>query len=149
METGMVETGGMVELFQCRPNLMTSLIVLGKGIRSSTRMIQPRIICIVRGNYVILILRFNGSIPILITQSEISCFPTSLNWTAGFPVPLYPELIQSRLENDYYRTVEGVKHDIMVMLSNAEDFFRITKNVQVLGKIRRISDWFRKKLERV
>lgn len=74
---------------------------------------------------------------------------SSLDLFYRFPVPLYPELIQSRLENDYYRTVEGVKHDIMVMLSNAEDFFRITKNVQLLGKIRRISDWFRKKLERV
>lgn len=66
-----------------------------------------------------------------------------------FPVPLYPELIQSRLRNGYYRSVEGVKHDIMVMLSNAEDFFTVTKNGQLLAKIRRISEWFREKLERI
>ncbi|XP_027363533.1 bromodomain and WD repeat-containing protein 3-like [Abrus precatorius] len=66
-----------------------------------------------------------------------------------FPVPFYPELIQSRLNNDYYRSVEGVKHDIMVMLSNAEDFFTITNNVQLLSKVRRISGWFRRRLERI
>ncbi|KAK7356332.1 hypothetical protein VNO80_15601 [Phaseolus coccineus] len=72
-----------------------------------------------------------------------------LEFSNRFPVPLYPELIQSRLEHDYYRTVEGVKHDITVMLSNAEDFFTITKNAHLLGKIKRMSDWFRKKLERI
>ncbi|CAJ1969843.1 unnamed protein product [Sphenostylis stenocarpa] len=36
-----------------------------------------------------------------------------LEFANRFPVPLYPELIQSRLEHDYYRSVEGVKHDIM------------------------------------
>lgn len=66
-----------------------------------------------------------------------------------FPAPFYPELIQSRLKNDYYRTVEGVKHDIMVMFSNAEDYFRIANNNQQSNKIRRISDWFRRKLERI
>ncbi|RDX89617.1 Bromodomain and WD repeat-containing protein 1, partial [Mucuna pruriens] len=72
-----------------------------------------------------------------------------LEFSNRFPVPFYPELIQSRLKNDYYRSVEGVKHDIMVMLSNAEDFFRVTKNVHLSGKIRRISEWFRRKLERI
>ena len=66
-----------------------------------------------------------------------------------FPVSLYPELIQLRLKNDYYRSVEGVKHDIMVMLSNAEEFFTIMKNAQLLGKIKRMSEWFRRKLERI
>lgn len=66
-----------------------------------------------------------------------------------FPAPFYPELIQSRLKNDYYRSVEGVNHDIMIMLSNAEEYFKITKNVQLVGKIRRISEWFRRKLERI
>lgn len=66
-----------------------------------------------------------------------------------FPAPFYPELIQARLKNDYYRTVEGVKHDIMVMFSNAEDYFRIANNNQQPNKIRRISDWFRRKLERI
>ncbi|KAL2323707.1 hypothetical protein Fmac_028086 [Flemingia macrophylla] len=72
-----------------------------------------------------------------------------LEFSNRFPAPFYPELIQSRLRNDYYRSVEGVKHDIMVMLSNAEDFFTITKNAQLLSKIRRISEWFRRKLERI
>ncbi|KAK7278183.1 hypothetical protein RJT34_23208 [Clitoria ternatea] len=72
-----------------------------------------------------------------------------LEFSNRFPVPFYPELIQLRLKNDYYRSVEGVKHDIMVMLSNAEDYFNITKNVQLLGKVRRISEWFRRKLERI
>ncbi|KAK2970282.1 hypothetical protein RJ640_021744, partial [Escallonia rubra] len=40
-----------------------------------------------------------------------------------YPVPLYPELIELRLENNYYRTLEAVKHDIMVMLSNSKDYF--------------------------
>ncbi|XP_061338407.1 uncharacterized protein LOC133285221 isoform X2 [Gastrolobium bilobum] len=69
-----------------------------------------------------------------------------LDFSNRFPVPLYPELIQSRLKNDYYRCLEGVKHDIMVMLSNAEEYF--TLNVQLL-KIRRISEWFRRRLERI
>ncbi|XP_054812506.1 uncharacterized protein LOC129313422 isoform X2 [Prosopis cineraria] len=64
-----------------------------------------------------------------------------------FPVPLYPQLILSRLKNDYYRSVEGARHDIMVMLTNAENFF--TKNPALLSKIKRTSDWFRRKLERI
>ncbi|KAJ7977653.1 Bromodomain and WD repeat-containing protein [Quillaja saponaria] len=61
-----------------------------------------------------------------------------------FPVPLYLELIQSRLKNDYYRSLECVKHDIMVALSNAESFFM--KNAELLGKIKRLSAWFERKL---
>ncbi|KAH1136229.1 hypothetical protein AAZX31_10G013500 [Glycine max] len=72
-----------------------------------------------------------------------------LEFANRFPAPFYPELIQSRLKNDYYRSVEGVKHDIMVMLSNAEEYFKITKNAQLVSKIRRISEWFRRKLERI
>lgn len=74
---------------------------------------------------------------------------SSLDLCYRFPAPFYPELIKSRLKNDYYRNVEGVKHDIMVMLSNAEDFFTITKNGHLLGKIKRISEWFRRKLGRL
>ncbi|KAK2457064.1 WD40 domain-containing protein [Trifolium repens] len=66
-----------------------------------------------------------------------------------FPVPFYPELIQLRLKNDYYRNVEGVKHDIMVMLSNAEDFYTVTKSFKMQSKVKRISEWFRRKLERI
>ncbi|KAK7269614.1 hypothetical protein RIF29_22347 [Crotalaria pallida] len=66
-----------------------------------------------------------------------------------FPVQFYPELIQSRLKNDYYRTVEAVKHDIMVMLSSAEEFYTMSKNAQLSAMVRRISDWFRRKLDRL
>lgn len=74
---------------------------------------------------------------------------SSLDLYYRFPVQFYPELIQSRLKNDYYRSVEAVKHDIMVMLSNAQDFFTTAKNSQQFGMIRRISDWFRRKLDRL
>ena len=57
-----------------------------------------------------------------------------------FPVPLSPELIQLRLENNYYRTLEGLKHDMSVLLSNAFSFFE--KDAVMLGKMRRLSDWF-------
>jgi PH-interacting protein len=45
--------------------------------------------------------------------------------------------------------VEGVKHDIMVMLSNAEDFYTVTKSFKMQSKVKRISEWFRRKLERI
>jgi PH-interacting protein len=73
----------------------------------------------------------------------------SLDLCYRFPVPFYPELIQLRLKNDYYRNVEGVKHDIMVMLSNAEDFYTVTKSFKMQSKVKRISEWFRRKLERI
>ncbi|XP_073223301.1 uncharacterized protein [Cicer arietinum] len=72
-----------------------------------------------------------------------------LEFSNRFPVPFYPELIQLRLKNDYYRNAEGVKHDIMVMLSNAEEFCTVTKNFMLLGKVKRISEWLRRKLERI
>ncbi|CAL0320874.1 unnamed protein product [Lupinus luteus] len=66
-----------------------------------------------------------------------------------FPVQFYPELIQTRLKNDYYRRVEAVKHDIMVMLSSAEEYYTVSKNVQFSTMVRRMSDWFRRKLDRL
>ncbi|KAL5069028.1 hypothetical protein RYX36_019915 [Vicia faba] len=72
-----------------------------------------------------------------------------LDFSNRFPVPFYPELIQLRLKNDYYRSVESVKHDIKVMLSNAQDYFTITKNDKLQGKVKRISEWLRRKLERI
>ncbi|OWM88062.1 hypothetical protein CDL15_Pgr016635 [Punica granatum] len=57
-----------------------------------------------------------------------------------FPVPLSLEVIQSRLENSYYRSLDAVKHDIRVMLSNAESYFG--KNQEASAKIKRLSDWF-------
>ncbi|VVA25341.1 PREDICTED: bromodomain and WD [Prunus dulcis] len=64
----------------------------------------------------------------------------------SFPVQLYPELIQSRLRNDYYRSLEAVEHDIMVMLSNARQYF---KRNELQARIRHLSKWFKKKLSRL
>ncbi|GFP99609.1 bromodomain and WD repeat-containing protein 1 [Phtheirospermum japonicum] len=64
--------------------------------------------------------------------------------TKKFPVPLSIEVIQSRLENNYYRTLEAVKHDVEVLLSNAESYFG--KDAELSTKIKRLSDWFRKTL---
>lgn len=62
-----------------------------------------------------------------------------------FPVPLSLEVIQARLENKYYRSLEALKHDISVMLSNAKSYFG--KNVDMLGKIEHLSDyWFTRTL---
>ncbi|XP_020592278.1 bromodomain and WD repeat-containing protein 3 [Phalaenopsis equestris] len=56
-----------------------------------------------------------------------------------FPVPLSLEAIRRRLENNYYRTVEAVKHDASVMVSNAEAYF--IRSVEMSTKIRRLADW--------
>ncbi|KAM1953621.1 hypothetical protein ACFX15_007938 [Malus domestica] len=64
----------------------------------------------------------------------------------SFPVQLYPELIQSRLENDYYRSLEAVKHDITVMLTNAQYYF---KRNELQARIRHISKRFKKKLSKL
>ncbi|KAK9147036.1 hypothetical protein Sjap_006939 [Stephania japonica] len=37
-----------------------------------------------------------------------------------FPVPLTLDLTYSRLENNYYRSLEAIEHDIKVMLENAQ-----------------------------
>ncbi|XP_031264460.1 PH-interacting protein [Pistacia vera] len=62
------------------------------------------------------------------------------NFTNRFPVPLSLEVIQSRLEHNYYRSLEAVKHDIAIMLSNAESYFG--KNSDLSTKIKCLSDWF-------
>ncbi|TQD84162.1 hypothetical protein C1H46_030252 [Malus baccata] len=64
----------------------------------------------------------------------------------SFPVQLYPELIQSRLENDYYRSLEAVKHDITVMLTNGQYYF---KRNELQARIRHISKRFKKKLSKL
>ncbi|KZV17019.1 bromodomain and WD repeat-containing protein 3 [Dorcoceras hygrometricum] len=61
-----------------------------------------------------------------------------------FPVPLTLELIHSRLENNYYRSLEALKHDIEVMLLNAESYFG--KNAELSTKMKHLSDWFRRTL---
>ncbi|XP_043807288.1 bromodomain and WD repeat-containing protein 3 isoform X3 [Manihot esculenta] len=66
------------------------------------------------------------------------------NFTNRYPVPLSLDVIQLRLENNYYRTLEAVKHDIEVMLSNAESYFG--KNAELSLKMRRLSDWFSRTL---
>ncbi|KAL6990058.1 hypothetical protein U1Q18_015807 [Sarracenia purpurea var. burkii] len=58
-----------------------------------------------------------------------------------FPAPLSLEVIQSRLENNYYRSLEALKHDFSVMLSNAESC-----KTELLSKMRRLSDWFTRTL---
>ncbi|XP_043708023.1 PH-interacting protein-like isoform X2 [Telopea speciosissima] len=61
-----------------------------------------------------------------------------------FPVPLSLEVVQERLQNNYYRSLEAMRHDILVMLSNAESYFG--KNIELLTKVRRLRDWFSRKL---
>ncbi|XP_010259313.1 PREDICTED: bromodomain and WD repeat-containing protein 1 [Nelumbo nucifera] len=61
-----------------------------------------------------------------------------------FPVPLSLELVQSRLEHNYYRKLEAVKHDISVALSNAQSYF--VRNAELAGKMRRLADWFTRAL---
>ncbi|KAI4371378.1 hypothetical protein MLD38_019620 [Melastoma candidum] len=61
-----------------------------------------------------------------------------------FPVPLSLEVIQLRLENGYYRTLEAVKHDISVMLSNAEAQFG--RSPEISTKIRRLQEYFERTL---
>ncbi|KAF9606548.1 hypothetical protein IFM89_026238 [Coptis chinensis] len=61
-----------------------------------------------------------------------------------FPVPLTLEVIQSRLEHNYYRTLEAVKHDFTVMLENGLTYF--SKNEELKTRLRRLSDWLHQKL---
>lgn len=63
-----------------------------------------------------------------------------------FPVPLSPEIVKLRLENNYYRSLESVKHDIMVMLTNGLSYFAKQKEISL--KIKRLSDWFNRKLSK-
>ncbi|KAL3849678.1 hypothetical protein ACJIZ3_011560 [Penstemon smallii] len=54
-----------------------------------------------------------------------------------FPAPLSPAIIQSRLDNNYYRSLKATRHDIQVMISNAQSFF--LKNSEFLRKMTRLS----------
>jgi len=64
------------------------------------------------------------------------------SYTNRFPVPLSLEVIRSRIENNYYRSMEALRHDVSVMLSNAETFFDLNKCVGVAVKISDLSQWF-------
>ncbi|XP_074566602.1 uncharacterized protein LOC141823239 [Curcuma longa] len=61
-----------------------------------------------------------------------------LNFLNRFPVPLSLEVIKRRLENNYYRTVDAVKHDSDVMISNAEAHF--IKSAEMKSKIKRLKE---------
>jgi len=56
-----------------------------------------------------------------------------------FPVQFSIEVIKTRLANNYYRTLEAVRHDATVMLVNAESYF--SKSAEMTKKICRLSDW--------
>ncbi|KAI4329811.1 hypothetical protein MLD38_028156 [Melastoma candidum] len=64
-----------------------------------------------------------------------------------FPVDLDPELIQLRLENNYYRTIDAVKHDIKIMLQNAETYFQRSRTSST--KMKRLSEWLEKALSKL
>ncbi|URD83166.1 WD domain, G-beta repeat domain containing protein [Musa troglodytarum] len=56
-----------------------------------------------------------------------------------FPVPLSIEVIKKRLENNYYRTVDAVKHDASLMIANATSYF--SKSAEMTTRMRRLSEW--------
>ncbi|XP_062108774.1 uncharacterized protein LOC133819520 [Humulus lupulus] len=62
------------------------------------------------------------------------------NFANRFPVPLSLEVIKSRLENNYYRSLEAVSHDFKIMLSNVENF--LGSKSEISAKLKRLSDWF-------
>ncbi|KAL3648108.1 hypothetical protein CASFOL_009076 [Castilleja foliolosa] len=65
-----------------------------------------------------------------------------LEFMNRFTVPLSLDIIKSRIEKDYYRSLEALKHDFGVVLENAESYFQ--KNTDVLRKVNRLSGWFDK-----
>lgn len=67
-----------------------------------------------------------------------------LDFMNRFPVPLSPDIIRLRLENNYYRSLEAMKHDFSVMIANGVAYF--AKNRELSLKMKRLSDWFTKKL---
>ncbi|KAI7750751.1 hypothetical protein M8C21_013053 [Ambrosia artemisiifolia] len=67
-----------------------------------------------------------------------------LEFINRFPVPLTLEIIELRIKNFYYRSVNAMKHDIMVMLSNAETYY--TKHTEMKVKVKRLSERFEREL---
>ncbi|KAL8138375.1 hypothetical protein V2J09_004376 [Rumex salicifolius] len=61
-----------------------------------------------------------------------------------FPVPISPRVIQLRLEHNYYRRLEAVKHDIDVMISNASVYFG--RNTEFSSKMKRLSGYLNRNL---
>ncbi|KAF5931439.1 hypothetical protein HYC85_032312 [Camellia sinensis] len=64
-----------------------------------------------------------------------------------FPAPLSPEVIESRLKNKYYRSLEAVQHDITMMMKNAREYFVFDS--QFTAKLARLSEWFSRKLSKL
>ncbi|KAK7303698.1 hypothetical protein RJT34_14611 [Clitoria ternatea] len=75
---------------------------------------------------------------------ELKKFSNKSKFINRFPVPLSLELIQSRLENNYYRSLDALKHDVEVLLSNASSF--LEKDAEMSAKIKRLSEWFTRTL---
>ncbi|KAL6505075.1 hypothetical protein OROGR_024892 [Orobanche gracilis] len=73
----------------------------------------------------------------LIKLNEVA---QKLDFMNRFPVPLSFDIIKSRIENDYYRSLKAMQHDFEVMLANAEYYFQ--KNTDVLRKVARLYSWF-------
>ncbi|CAJ1963244.1 unnamed protein product [Sphenostylis stenocarpa] len=61
-----------------------------------------------------------------------------------YPVPISLELMQTRLKNNYYRSLEALKHDVTNLLANSTSFFE--KDADVSAKIKRLSEWFTRTL---
>ncbi|QCE13346.1 WD40 repeat [Vigna unguiculata] len=61
-----------------------------------------------------------------------------------FPVPISLELVQSRLRNNYYRSLEALQHDVTNLLANSTSFFE--KDAEMSAKIKRLSEWFTRTL---
>lgn len=55
-------------------------------------------------------------------------------------VPISPEIIKSRVENDYYRSAKAMEHDVEVMRENAESYFQ--SNPEIMKKMGRLSNCF-------
>ncbi|CAA3003798.1 bromodomain and WD repeat-containing 3 isoform X1 [Olea europaea subsp. europaea] len=65
-----------------------------------------------------------------------------------FPVPLSPDIIKLRLEHGYYRSLEALRHDIMVMLSNAELYFqRYTEFSRKMKRLKNLWEIYREDIE--
>ncbi|MFS8014226.1 putative transcription factor WD40-like family [Helianthus anomalus] len=70
-----------------------------------------------------------------------------LDYINRFPVPLTLEIIELRVKNLYYRSLEAMKHDIKVMLSNVETYF--TKHVEMKAKMKRLWGRFERVLSKL
>lgn len=68
------------------------------------------------------------------------------NFINRFPVPLSLQLVKARLENNYYRRLESVKHDVMVMLKNACSYFAKDKGHFI--KMKRLGEFLDRKLSK-